>query len=605
MVPLLAATATFAVFCPALWNGFVNWDDTTNFINNDEYRGLNWKNLRWMASTFLLGQWIPFTWLTLGIDYALWGMNPFGYHLTNVLLHCATTAVWYLVSRHLLALAFPSLGVTARDASALGAALFFAIHPLRAESVAWVTERRDVVSGLFFLLAVLGYLHARRPDARRTGLWPSIVCYILAALSKSIVVSLPVVLLLLDVYPLRRLNIRRRDFRALRQLLIEKAPYVAVAVATGIMAIWAQRHNHYLTPLDRLSLLDRVSVAIYGLWFYFTRTLVPVGLSPLYELPAKINFLEPRFLVPALGVLALTIAVTVLGRRWVALPVAAAAYAVILAPVSGLLHNGHQLVHDRYSYLSCLPWAILFGAAGALTIHASQHGLVRRPVARGAVLAMAAWLVALGTLTWQQVKVWRDDDTLWRYALDADSSCSICYANLGLSLASRNLPELAIKEFERALALRPDRLQTHSHLGVALLNAGRTAEALTYFVRVRNRNPSDLGNRNNMAVALLRLGRHAEGMAELRSILAQDPQNIHARANFATALLEARQVETGVALLERIIADRPDQVPARIALVRGYLALDRWEDARKALESLRRMDERAAQWLDGLFIGSW
>jgi Flp pilus assembly protein TadD len=603
--PLAVAVVTIAVFLPALWNGFVNWDDTTNFLNNPNYRGLGWKNLRWMATTFLLGQWIPLTWLTLGLDYVLWGMDPFGYHLTNVVLHCATAVVWYLVARHLMVLAAPSLGGSALTGGALAAALFFAIHPLRVESVAWVTERRDVLSGLFFVLAVLGYLRARTSAAGRGWLGFSIGCYALGALSKAMVVSLPVVLLLLDVYPLRRLDIRHVRLETLRRLVVEKVAYVAIALATGVMAIWAQQYNNFLTPLDRLPLLDRMPVLLYSVWFYFSKTLAPIGLSPLYELPAEVSLLQPRFLGSALGTVALTAVAALLARRWPALTVATAGYAVVLAPVSGLLHNGHQLVHDRYSYLPCLPWAVLFGAGVAFVLHAGQHALVRRSISRLATLAAAAWLAALGILTAEQVKVWRDDDTLWRYALDADPECSICHLNLGLSLVKQNLPGLAIPEFERALTLRSDRVEIHSNLGVALLRVGRPADALALFTKVRDRYPHDPGNRNNLAVTLLRLGRREEGMAELRSILVQDPQNVQARVNLGMALVEARGAEEGVAMLEGVVADKPDQVTARVALVWGYLALGRPEAARQALEGLRRLDARAAQALDGLFVTAW
>jgi tetratricopeptide (TPR) repeat protein len=604
-IPLVVAAVTFAVFLPSLRNGFVNWDDTTNFLNNPDYRGLAWENLRWMATTFLLGQWIPLTWLTLGFDYVLWGMEPFGYHLTNLVLHCATAVAWYLTSRRLLALGTPSLGYSALTGGALASALFFAIHPLRVESVAWVTERRDVLSGLFFALTMLGYLQARATDGNRSWLRLSIGCYALAALSKSIVVSLPIILLLLDVYPLRRVDIERAHPRELWRLVSEKVPYLAIAVATGLMAIWAQQHNKFLTPLDQLPLLDRVPVVLYSVWFYFAKTLVPTGLSPLYELPAKVSILEPRFLGSALGAITFGAAAALLARRRPALGVAAAAYAVMLVPVSGLVHNGHQLVHDRYSYLSCLPWAMIFGAGIASVIRAVQHGLVRGSVGRPAVAAAAAWLAALGALTAEQTKVWRDDDTLWRYALDADPACSICHSNLGLSLANRNLHSLALSEFERSLALRPDRLQVHGHLGVALLNLDRPAEALTHFQTVLERSPHDLANRNNLAVALLRLGRHDEGMAELRSILEQDPRNVHARLNLGMAFIEAHRAEEGVAILERVAADKPNLIPARVALVWGYLALDRPEDARQTLEHIRRVDARAARSLEGLLVTTW
>ncbi|HXG04520.1 MAG TPA: tetratricopeptide repeat protein [Candidatus Binatia bacterium] len=605
-VPVLVAGITFGVFAPSLWHGFVNWDDTANFVENRHYRGLGWVNIRWMATTFLMGQWIPLTWLTLGLDYVLWGMDPFGYHLTNILLHCATAVALYFLSRRLIALSIPFREGDALTIAALASTLFFAIHPLRAESVAWVTERRDVLSGLFFVLALLGYLRARS-GGPRSGAWllASLGCYLLAALAKSIVATLPVVLLLLDLYPLRRIKPGDWRTRTGIRLVLEKAPYFAIALSTGLMAIWAQRSNNFLTSLDRLSVADRIIVAIYSVWFYFAKTVLPSSLSPLYELPARVELSEPRFLGSAVGTLVLSTIVLATGRRHPAVLVAWLAYLVILAPVNGLLHNGHQLTHDRYSYLSCLPLALMFGAGVGRVLQAGRGNLLRPAVARAALVTAAAWLVALGILTAQQVGIWRDDDTLWRHALESDPACSICHINLGITLANQGLPGLAIGQFERALALRPDRVRTHGNIGTTLLQAGRPADALARFQKVLARYPDDNNTRNNVAVCLLQLGRRDEALAELRAILERDPRHVLARANLGVALVEDHRLEEGTALLEEVLADKQDQAQARAGLVRGYLALNRNDAALSALEALRATDPRAANQLEGLLIPTW
>lgn len=603
---MLVAAITFLTFLPAVKNQFVNWDDTVNFVKNHDYRGLAWTNLRWMATTSLMGQWIPLTWLTLGIDYLLWGMNPFGYHLTNIVLHSASAMAFYFLARRLLALGWPSLDFHALDAGALAAALFFAIHPLRAESVAWITERRDVLSGLFFLLAVLAYLRARSSEPRAIRWLAVSVCfYVLAALSKSIVVSIPVLLLLLDVYPLRRLDLRRPRASIALRLLAEKTPYLVIASATALLAIWAQQTNRFLTSLDALPVLDRVTVGLYSIWFYFARTIAPIHLSPLYELPARVSLLDSRFLWPAIGVLVLALLIALSSRRSPAAAVTAAAYLTILAPVSGVIHNGHQLVHDRYSYLSCLPLAVLFGAGVAFLLHARRCGLVRPIVSRLGSATVAAWIATLAILTAQQVTVWRDDDTLWRFALEGDPACSICYANLGVALSERGLVELAIPYFQRAVSLRPDRIRHRANLGVALLRTGRAAEALVEFEKVRSRHPDDLNNRNNLAVALMRVGQRQEGMAELRRILERDPQNVLARTNLAVGLAAEHRADEAARLLERVVADAPDQISARVALIWSYLALNRPDDAKAAVNSMRPLDPRTANVLEGLFVATW
>src|SRR2546425_523337 len=226
-----------------------------------------------------MGHYIPLTWLTFGLDYVQWGMNPTGYHLTSLLLYAANAAVLYLVSLRLLARATTLAGLPLR-LGAVAATLFFALHPLRAESVAWVTERRDVLSGLFFLLTILAYLRMRDASGPRRYwlLAASAGAYVLALASKGSVMVLPAMLLLLDIYPLRQLS---------RRTLVEKIPFVVLGIAGAAAAYWAQNANAFITPLQRYPLTARIGMTCYSLWFYLSKTVLPTGLGPLYELPAR------------------------------------------------------------------------------------------------------------------------------------------------------------------------------------------------------------------------------------------------------------------------------------------------------------------------------
>src|SRR5438132_2663270 len=203
LLPVLIALVTFLPFLPTLDNQFVNWDDDDNLLDNPHYRGLGWTQLRWMWTTSHLGHYAPLTWMTLGLDYLFWGLKPVGYHLTNLLLHAANAAVFYLVARRILGSALPGpreRGNVGLALSAAFAALLFAIHPLRVESVAWATERRDVLLGLFYLLTILAYLRAcERGERGRGWYWGAVGLFACALLSKSMAVSLPAVLLILDV----------------------------------------------------------------------------------------------------------------------------------------------------------------------------------------------------------------------------------------------------------------------------------------------------------------------------------------------------------------------------------------------------------------------
>src|SRR5260370_37926699 len=232
--PLVVALLTLTAFLPALRNEFVSWDDVPNLVLNPSYRGLGWTQIKWMWTSQMIGRYVPVTWMTLGLDYTIWGMNPFGYHLTSILLHAANAVLFYFLALAILAAANRNNGErrTTIRYGALFAALLFAVHPLRVESVAWVTERRDVVSGMFYLLSLLAYVRGvGDPPSlgiRRKYYFASFGFFVLAVLSKEITVTLPLVLLILDWYALGRLKGAPQGWVALplRTVWIEKIPFL-------------------------------------------------------------------------------------------------------------------------------------------------------------------------------------------------------------------------------------------------------------------------------------------------------------------------------------------------------------------------------------------
>src|SRR5436309_13698099 len=288
----VVAFLTIVTFLPALQNGFAgNFDDAKNFLTNPHYRGLGLTQIEWMFTTTHMGQYVPLTWITLGLDYLLWGMSAAAYHLTSLLLHAVTAVLFYFVSRHLIGLATGRPDASATAAGAAVAALLFAVHPLRVESVVWVTERRDVVSGVFYMLTLLAWFRAveREPRSRR-WYWASVALFACALLSKALTVALPIVLLVLDVYPLRRLGGAQGWWTpSARRVYAEKAPFVALAAVAAVIALVAIVRLGNMAALERLSLSERVGVSAFSLTFYLWKTLVPVGLSPLYELPARLD----------------------------------------------------------------------------------------------------------------------------------------------------------------------------------------------------------------------------------------------------------------------------------------------------------------------------
>ena len=592
--PIALFLISLAVFAPTLLNGFVKWDDDINLVNNPHYRGLGWSQIRWMFSSTLTGHYIPVTWLSFGLDYTIWGTNPFGYHLTNVVLHAANAVLFYLIAMRLLQHATSLAGTPVVLGSAL-ATLFFAVHPLRVESVAWATERRDVLSGLFFLLTVLTYLRAIDNGARwrRRLLALSVGCYALALLSKSIVMTLPLVLLLLDVYPLGRLSLTWGTWRSLRTraVLLEKLPYLALAVAGGATAYWAVLSNQYLTLLDRYGWTARAAITGYSGWFYLEKTAIPTGLSPLHELPAQVEWLAPRFLFSTVAVVSVTLLLFVLRRRWPAGLATWAYYAIVLGPVSGIVHAGHQLTHDRYSYLSCLGWALLVGSAGGALARASRADLVPTWLARASAGVAAFWILTLCSLTWMQMQAWRDTESLWRYAVDADPTCSLCQASLGDVLYQRKQFDLARERYALALAARPDRVRAQSGLGLMAAELGQFDVATSHLRSALERRPNDPEVITTMAVVLMKQGRPADAIPLLERAIRIQPGYFQGHAQIGAAYMQAGQPDKALGHIERAIALRPDDPGIRLIATGSYLAVGRRDAANVEYDAFRRLSQ--------------
>jgi protein O-mannosyl-transferase len=607
-IPLMLALITFLVFMPALWNGFVAWDDQVNLYENPQYRGLTWPQIRWMFSNVTMGHWIPLTWLTFGLDFVLWGMNPFGYHLTSLVVFAANAPTLYFVTRRLLRSA-TSFDEGTLTVSAVAATLFFALHPLRAESVAWATERRDVLSGLFFLLTVLLYLkaHDRIGAQRRWLLAASVGLYVLALVSKASVMVLPAALVVLDVYPLRRLGGRWRDWvgPAARAVWLEKIPFVVLGAAGAAVTYYAQNANSFITPLERYPLAARPAMVFYSLWFYLEKTLMPRGLSPLYELPAHVSLLDRQFLIPALAVTALTTTLVLLRRRWPAGLAVWIYYAIALGPVIGIVHSGHQLTNDRYSYLPGIGLAVVLGGAVGAVIRAGVAGVLR-PLLVKVVLGLAVvWLGGLAYLSTQQAQVWRDTENLWRYAIEVDPDCAICHGNLGVYLAHQNHYQLAKAEFDRVLALRPDTKKAHLQLGYLYATRGDFPRAVDHFEQYVARYPNDVEGLNNLGAALVNARRTQEALAHLQRGLRIQPSHAQLHVSLAYAYRDLGDLPRALNLYRDAVKLKYDMPQAWFGIARVNLESGNRDAAHKAWGLLGQLDPGLAGQIGPLFLEAW
>ena len=608
IIPLALALVTFLVFLPTLWNGFVAWDDYMNLVENQDYRGLTWPQVRWMFSTMLMGHWIPLTWLTFGLDYVIWGMNPAGYHLTSLVIFALNAPVFYFVALRLLRHA---AGFTdgALRLSAIVATLFFAIHPLRAESVGWATERRDVLSGLFFLLTVLMYLKASDATGKRRGwlLAGSVGIYVLALVSKASVMVLPLALVVLDFYPLRRLGGRWQEWTgaAARIVWLEKIPFMVLGVAGAALGYYAQNANMFITPLERYPLSARPAMVFYSLWFYLEKTVIPQGLSPLYELPLRVSLLDRQFLLPAFGVTAITAAAVALRKRWPAGFAVGAYYVITLGPVIGIVHSGYQLTNDRYSYLPGFAFALVVGAVAGAVVRAGAAGRLRPPFVRALAGLGVLWLCGLAYLSAQQIQIWRDTDSLWRYALESEPNCALCHGNLGVYLSTQGNLGLAKAEFHRVLELRPGEPRALQHLGHTYASLGDLPRAVEILKLYLGRYPNDADALNNLGVTLLAAKRPREALKPLERAIRVKPEHTIALVNCGVAHADLGEYPEALSLFRRAITLKYDTPAAWSGLARVSVEQGQPDAGRTAWGILGMLDAKEARAIGPAFLQTW
>jgi Flp pilus assembly protein TadD len=571
---------TALVFARCVRGGFVNLDDRINVVDNLHFRGFAASNLFWMFGLGSSEHYIPLTWLSFAVDFKLWGLNPAGYHLTNVLLHALGASVFFLVMLRLLRAGGPGAPENGRRATAAAAfaALLFSMHPLRVESVAWVTERRDVLSGLFWLLALWCYLRRADPEARGGKAWLrlSAAAYACSLLSKSIGMTFPVALLIVDVYSLRR----RLDAAA---VWLEKIPFFVMAAAAGALALNGQRHFSHRAGFAFSELGARAAVSCFAPVFYLWKTVVPAGLSPLYELPAHIQFSQPRFALCAVLIAVVTGAAFAVRKSRPAVPACWLFYLVTLSPVCGILQFGDQIAADRYTYLPSLAGSVLAGSAVYVFMKRLDAGRARLLLG-----GCAAWLAILGILTWRQAGVWRDSGTLWRQALEVDPNSSHAHAGLARFLSEPPLSAPAAAEsaahFNEALRLNPDDYQAHLDFGDLLFKTERTADAIREYQEALRLNTKYARAADHLGLALFKLGRFQEGLQAHAAAASFDPASPAYRVDLADALNRTGNVKEAAAQYQEALRLGADTAQMRnnwgIALAR----LGEREQARRQFE---------------------
>jgi hypothetical protein len=486
-----------AVFGQAVGFAFIPYDDDTYLLENPSIRrGLDAESLRWSFGFQAGYQYYPLTWLSHALDFSLFGDDPTGHHAVSVALHAFSTALLFL---------FFSRTTGAPGASAVVAALF-GVHPLRVESVVWVAERKDVLS--VFLAVVLLLAHAswsaRLTPARRAGL---ALIFLAGLLAKPMLVTLPVLLLLVDVWPLNRLPSGDGRLRTLVRLVVEKLPLFVLSGAAAAVTILAQRTAGAIAPLGTSPLSERVEVALHAVFWYVWKTFLPHGLSFFYpiRIPTRAE------VVAGAATLALLVGLALYPRAHAAVRTGAVWYLVALAPVSGLVRLGGQLVADRYSYLPSIGLlaAVVFGLRSLLP---AGKRSVLPAVAAASTLAVASFAV----VTSLDAGRYRDGLTLFSSALVTDPANWRAHMKVGDELVRRGRTGEAVGHYAAAVRLRPDWDGAAGNLGQALANMGRGSEAIAALEAGLVRNPSSEWLHRVAAAVHERYGNRSRA-AELRA----------------------------------------------------------------------------------------
>lgn len=513
---LLALNA--ATFSAVRSYPFADLDDPQYVSENPHVaQGLTLESVTWAFTEVHASYWIPVNWLSHMVDVELYGLHAGGHHLTNVLLHSVNAVL-------LFALLFLATGATGR--SALVAALF-AVHPLHVESVVWVTERKDVLSTLFWLLTTWAYVrYVARPGPLRYGL--VCVALILGLMTKPMLVTVPFALLLVDVWPLRRIRLDAGESKTrgregllarLWPLVREKGLLFAIAGVWIVITLATQWEA--VPALDTISLPDRLANAVVSYGAYLVKTVWPHGLALFYPYPEGI----PAWKVGASALVLLAI------TTWTVRSAPVRPYALvgwlwflgILLPVSGIVQAGHQAMADRFTYVPLIGIFVI-AAWGGYELLRRAHA--KLPAVVGAVVVVSAAIAARN-----QVAVWETNEGLWRHALESGHASYVAHTNLGIALQEQGDSEAAIPHYRAALEMRPDYSEARNNLAVALANRGEVDEAIRQFREAARFDPDQAAVHRNLGVLLAGRGDTAAAVQHLREALSLDPGFQEARAD--------------------------------------------------------------------------
>ncbi|HWP84095.1 MAG TPA: tetratricopeptide repeat protein [Terriglobia bacterium] len=588
------------MYAPVRQHEFVAWDDPSYITENPRVAaGLTWEGVRWAFTTAHMANWHPLTWLSHMMDVQLFGLNAGAHHLVNLLFHVLNALLLFALLHRLLSRAPAALGISGFAAG------LFALHPLHVESVAWVAERKDVLSALFFLLATLAYLgYARRPNGFR---YASVLgLFALGLMAKPMVVTLPFVLLLLDLWPLRRLpwtngaerpsgwQVLRTQQAAMLRLALEKLPLFGLAAASSALTIWAQQSGGAVAALEAFPLTLRLQNAVVSYVAYLGKTLWPAQLAAFYPYPDSLS--GGLVAGSVLLLLAISYGSVRFFPRFPCFAVGWFWYVGMLLPVIGVVQVGGQPLADRYTYLPLIGIFLLLSCGMAAL---SQRW---RPARAALLPAGAAILLACAVVARGQVSHWRNSIALWEHALRVTENNFTAHANLGHALLRAGRVAEAAAQYTAALRLRPDFADAHQGLGVALAKQENWRQAVAHYEAALRVRPQWAEVHNYLGAALAKQEQFGQAIAHYEEALRLRPDFADARNNLGAALASQGKYEQALRVFLEALRIKPaadvyynvatmyeqlGDIPQAIGNYQAALRLDpHHSPARAALEEL-------------------
>lgn len=551
LIYVLLFLTTLAVYGQVRGFDFVNYDDREYIVDNARVRaGLTWEGAVWAFTTSYGGNWFPLTWLSHMLDFRMFGPDSGLHHLMNVLIHALGSLLLFALLRRMTG---------CRWRSAFVAALF-ALHPLHVESVAWVTERKDVLSGFFWFLTIWLYLrYVERPRLSRYLFM--VASFILGLMSKSMVVTLPFALLLLDYWPLRRFALW--DASSAKKpgrpaVLMEKAPLLALSLAVSVVTFLVQRGGGAVAPIEYVPLGARLANGLVSYVTYLRQLFAPVRLSAFYPLPVQ----TPVWLalVAALTLAAVSLLVVKSLRRRPYLAVGWFWYLGTLVPVIGLVQVGMQAHADRYAYLPSVGILMML-AWGVPELLGRMRSA--RAVLTGLSVAFCSICILL---TWFQIRHWQNSASLFRHALAVTSDNHVAHNGLGIALLEEGHIEEAISHYQEAIRLKPRYPEARANLGQVQLKMGRVDEAVEQLREAIRLSPSHPEARINLAIAYDAQGKPEEAATQLLEALRLDPDSPNAHYNLGRVYAELGKMVEAQAQFYEVIRLEPESAEAHYNL---------------------------------------